>query len=516
MKLNPIRDNIAGKRLVVVDDSIVRGTTMRALVAMLREAGAAEVHLRISSPPYRWPCFFGMDTGTRAELLAADLTVPEVRDYLGCDTLAYLELDRLLAATGAPGPGSAPPASPASTRSRCPARRRVRPRTPTPTDEALASPTCGHHEWVRPTPPPASTSTPARQAVERIKARVRSTFRPEVLGDVGGFGGLFAFDPGRYRDPVLVVLHRQRRHQGPGRPPGAAASTPSGSTWWPWSVDDIAAQGAEPLFFLDYVAVGRLDPDDMRAAGRRAWSRAAGRPAAPCIGGRDGRAPGVHGAGRFDLAGLRGRASSTATAWSPASGSSPATASSACRRPGCAATATPSPAGSCSTRPACRSTSPAWPGAHHTLAEELLRPSVIYAPALVALCRTVDVRALAHITGGGLPGQPAPGAAPRLRRRARRDSWPVPRDLRARSSALGDVADDEMARVFNLGIGMVAVVSPDDVFAAHDVLRGGRAWIPSTSARSSPAKAPSGSSEDRQLLQHQGLGGVPDLVGRRS
>jgi amidophosphoribosyltransferase len=105
MKLNPIRENIAGKRLVVVDDSIVRGTTQRAMVRMLREAGALEVHLRISSPPYKWPCFYGMDTGSRTELLAADLTVDEVRDYLGCDTLAYLELDRLLRATGAAGAG---------------------------------------------------------------------------------------------------------------------------------------------------------------------------------------------------------------------------------------------------------------------------------------------------------------------------------------------------------------------------------------------------------------------------
>jgi amidophosphoribosyltransferase len=105
MKLNPIRENIVGKRLVVVDDSIVRGTTQRAMVRMLREAGALEVHLRISSPPYKWPCFYGMDTGSRTELLAADLTVDEVRDYLGCDTLAYLELDRLLRATGAAGAG---------------------------------------------------------------------------------------------------------------------------------------------------------------------------------------------------------------------------------------------------------------------------------------------------------------------------------------------------------------------------------------------------------------------------
>jgi amidophosphoribosyltransferase len=100
MKFNPIRENIAGKRLVVIDDSIVRGTSTRAVVAMLREAGAAEIHLRISSPPYRWPCYFGMDTGTRGELIAANLTVSEIRDYLGCDTLAYLELDRLVTATG--------------------------------------------------------------------------------------------------------------------------------------------------------------------------------------------------------------------------------------------------------------------------------------------------------------------------------------------------------------------------------------------------------------------------------
>jgi amidophosphoribosyltransferase len=105
MKLNPLRDNIAGKRLVVVDDSIVRGTTTRAMVQMLRESGAAEVHLRVSSPPYRWPCFYGMDTGTRGELLAANMEVDDIRAYLGVDTLAYLSLDRLLDAVGAPGAG---------------------------------------------------------------------------------------------------------------------------------------------------------------------------------------------------------------------------------------------------------------------------------------------------------------------------------------------------------------------------------------------------------------------------
>jgi amidophosphoribosyltransferase len=103
LKLNPLKENIAGKRLVVVDDSIVRGTTQLTLTRMLREAGAAEVHLRVTSPPYRWPCFYGMDTGRRSELLAADLSVGEIRDYLGVDSLAYLDIDRLVTATrGAP------------------------------------------------------------------------------------------------------------------------------------------------------------------------------------------------------------------------------------------------------------------------------------------------------------------------------------------------------------------------------------------------------------------------------
>jgi amidophosphoribosyltransferase len=105
MKLNPLRENIEGKRLVVVDDSIVRGTTQRQLTTMLRESGVQEVHLRITSPPVAWSCFYGIDTGDRSELLASKQTIDEIRDYLGVDSLAYLELDRLVDATGTPGAG---------------------------------------------------------------------------------------------------------------------------------------------------------------------------------------------------------------------------------------------------------------------------------------------------------------------------------------------------------------------------------------------------------------------------
>jgi amidophosphoribosyltransferase len=102
-KLNPLRENIAGQRLVVVDDSIVRGTTTRALVAMLRDAGAREVHLRISSPPLMWPCFYGIDTPTRDELLASHHSVEEMRAYLGCDSLEFITLENLRAAIGLHG-----------------------------------------------------------------------------------------------------------------------------------------------------------------------------------------------------------------------------------------------------------------------------------------------------------------------------------------------------------------------------------------------------------------------------
>jgi amidophosphoribosyltransferase len=100
LKLNPIPENLEDKRVVLVDDSIVRGSTTRKLVSMVREAGASEIHLRVSSPPYRWPCFYGMDTSDRSTLIAAHMEVEEIRQHLGADSLGYLSLEGLLAATG--------------------------------------------------------------------------------------------------------------------------------------------------------------------------------------------------------------------------------------------------------------------------------------------------------------------------------------------------------------------------------------------------------------------------------
>jgi amidophosphoribosyltransferase len=94
--LNPLRDCHRGKRLVVVDDTIVRGNTQRALVRMLREAGAAEVHVRISAPPVKWPCFYGIDFASRAELVANGLDTDEICRSIGADSLGYVSLDGLV------------------------------------------------------------------------------------------------------------------------------------------------------------------------------------------------------------------------------------------------------------------------------------------------------------------------------------------------------------------------------------------------------------------------------------
>jgi amidophosphoribosyltransferase len=100
MKLNPLKDVLAGKRVVIVDDSIVRGTTSRKIVKALRDAGATEVHMRISSPPVTHPCFYGIDTDNQGQLIAATKSVEEIAEQIGVDSLAYLSWQGMLEATG--------------------------------------------------------------------------------------------------------------------------------------------------------------------------------------------------------------------------------------------------------------------------------------------------------------------------------------------------------------------------------------------------------------------------------
>jgi amidophosphoribosyltransferase len=100
LKFNPLADNLNGRRVVLVDDSIVRGNTSGPIVRLLREAGALEVHMRVSSPPIRHPCFLGVDMATYPELIAHRMSIPQIQDFLGVDSLAYLSIDGLIRSTG--------------------------------------------------------------------------------------------------------------------------------------------------------------------------------------------------------------------------------------------------------------------------------------------------------------------------------------------------------------------------------------------------------------------------------
>jgi phosphoribosylformylglycinamidine cyclo-ligase len=304
------------------------------------------------------------------------------------------------------------------------------------------------------------------EAVERIKRHVRSTFRAEVIGDIGGFGGLFAMPTG-YRHPVLV-----NSTDGVGTKALVARATGRYTTIGvdlvAMCVDDLVCQGAEPLFFLDYIAVGHLDPDHIEqlVEGMAAGCRQAG---CALIGGEMAEHPGAMDEGDFDLVGFavgvveRDRIITGQQV-----------------RPGDVLIGLPSPGLRSNGYSLARKVllelggrsldDPAWGGASHTLADELLSPSVIYAPAVGALVRGVEVRAIAHITGGGLPGNLARVLPDDCDAVLRRQTWEIP-PIFGEIQRLGRVDDDEMASVFNLGIGMVVAVRPADAFRALDLLR---------------------------------------------
>jgi phosphoribosylformylglycinamidine cyclo-ligase len=304
-------------------------------------------------------------------------------------------------------------------------------------------------------------------AVERIKDKVRSTFRPEVIGDIGGFGGLFAFPNHRYRNPVLVSST-----DGVGTKALIAQATGRfdtiGIDLVAMCVDDLVCQGAEPLFFLDYIAVGTLDPDHIEAlvVGVAEGCRTAG---CALIGGEMAEHPGAMDPGEFDLVGF---AVGAAERDQLITGEHVT--------PGDVLVGLPSPGLRSNgyslarrvllERAGRRLDEPAFDGAHRSLADELLEPSVIYAPAVLAVQRVVDVHAVAHVTGGGLPGNIARVLPRGTDAVVDRATWEPPR-IFDEIRRLGEIDDDEMARVFNLGVGMVLTLAEGDSFRALDVLR---------------------------------------------
>jgi phosphoribosylformylglycinamidine cyclo-ligase len=301
--------------------------------------------------------------------------------------------------------------------------------------------------------------------VELIKPHARPTLRPEVLAGIGGFGGLFALDVKKYREPVLVsgtdgvgtklkVAFAANRHDTIGIDLVAMC------------VNDVAVVGAEPLFFLDYFGTGKLSAEQGAEVvkGIAEGCRQAG---CALIGGETAELPGFYAPGEYDLAGfavgcversriIDGKAVAAgdlvigiASSGLHSNGYSLARKALMDRHPldrrfdalG-----------------------------DRTLGDALLEPTRIYAKDVLALLETVPVKAFSHITGGGLPGNVPRTLPDGTRAVLEEQRWPRPAifDLVERE---GGVPRDEMYRTFNMGLGLVAVVAPGDEAAAHAALR---------------------------------------------
>jgi phosphoribosylformylglycinamidine cyclo-ligase len=298
--------------------------------------------------------------------------------------------------------------------------------------------------------------------VERIKPLARRTMRPEVLAGIGGFGALCAI-PKKYREPILVS-----GTDGVGTKLKLAFALDKHDTVGidlvAMSVNDVLVQGAEPLFFLDYFACGKLNVDvaaDVVAGIARGCEMAG----CALIGGETAEMPGMYPEGEYDLAGfavgvversaiLDGRSIAAGDAIIGLASSGPhSNGYSMIRRIlelSGAKTSTPL--------------------AGRTLGECLLEPTRIYVKPVLALRETVPIKGLAHITGGGLTEnipRILPDAAMAV---LQRDTWPWP-DVFAWIQKTGNVADSEMHRTFNCGIGMVVVVAEGDVDRSLALLR---------------------------------------------
>jgi phosphoribosylformylglycinamidine cyclo-ligase len=309
----------------------------------------------------------------------------------------------------------------------------------------------------------------ADRSVELIGEAVTRTHRPEVLDSIGGFGGLFAFDPSRYRQPVLVS-----GTDGVGTKVDLARRLgvldTIGQDLVAMVVDDLVVPGAEPLFFNDYISVGKLDPDRVATLVR---GIADGCVLAGCalVGGETAEHPGLLGPDEFDLAGFgvgvverddllgshRVRPGDALVAM--ASSGVHANGFSLVRRiiDGLDLAATN--------------------GLDQPLGEALLTPTRIYARDCLALASHLDVHALCHITGGGLPGnlpRVLPDGVEVLIDAA---SWTRPKVFDWLQQR-GPVADDQMWATFNCGVGMVAVVGAEVADAAVELLteRGVPSW----------------------------------------
>ncbi|MGC8627819.1 MAG: phosphoribosylformylglycinamidine cyclo-ligase [Acidimicrobiales bacterium] len=302
------------------------------------------------------------------------------------------------------------------------------------------------------------------EAVRLIRPIVAPTLRAEVVGGIGGFGGAFAV-PSSYRHPVLVAST-----DGVGTKLEVAIEAGRlgtiGTDLVAMCVDDLACQGAEPLFFLDYQLWGHLDPA-LVATIMRGIADGCRQAGCAVLGGELAEHPGQLPEGHMDLAGFavgvveRERLLGAPGGTGPKEGDALVGLHSG----GLRSNGYSLVRAALLQRAGRKLQEEAWPGAGFSLADELLRPSVIYSPSVLALLAELEVHAVAHITGGGLPGNIPRVLPAELDAVVEIGSWPQPRIFSLVQEA-GGVSDEEMARTFNLGLGMVIILPSAQAGAA--------------------------------------------------
>ena len=317
----------------------------------------------------------------------------------------------------------------------------------------------------------------ADDAKARIKGLARATFNPGVLSEIGSFGGMFRPDFARYKEPVLVAST-----DGVGTKIQVAILAgvhyTVGYDLVAHCVNDILVQGAVPLFFLDYIALGRMDPERVEQI-VRGFARGCAEFGCPLIGGETAEMPGTYAPGDYDLAGFivgvveKDKALTGATV-----------------QAGDVLVGLPSAGLHTNGYTLARKVlfdalghdvRTRLPELGTTLGEALLAPHRSYLAALEPLLERGKIRALVHITGGGFEGNIPRVLPDGLGVRIRRGSWQVPPLFRLIQKG-GSVPDDEMFRTFNMGVGMIAIVAPGDLHEVEHSLerRGESAFVMGT------------------------------------
>lgn len=461
LKLNAVASLVRGKRIVLVDDSIVRGTTSRKLVDLMKRAGATEVHVVVSSPPVKFGCHYGIDTTGRGELIANVKSCKEIQEMIGSESLHYLSLEGMVMSIE-----RARKSSGSGSRGFCKAC--FDGKYPTAIDAEV-------DKQVFETLKKGEESTTYRKAgvnidagnysVELIKPHVARTATKGVMGGLGGFGALYDLGSLGMKNPVLVsgtdgVGTKLRVAMGMDR------NDTIGIDCVAMCVNDCLVSGAKPIFFLDYIALGKLVPELVADIVK---GIADGCVTADCalVGGETAEMPGFYPYGEYDVAGF---AVGAVEKDRIVDGSK--------IRPGDAVIGLASNGLHSNGFSLARRVLLADGGLYFhehfdelgcTLGEELLKPTRIYVRPVVKLTEEVEVLGMAHITGGGLVENPVRCLPDGCGMELDLGSWSVP-PVFGMIARLGKVEAMEMLRVFNMGLGFIAVVRAEDAEKAVGIL----------------------------------------------